>query len=415
MKTIIFLAVLASATSVFAQTSLTSEFKTLITRSKIGKVADQSYCFIKDNTLQGYQPAKIQRIASVTKVISTLLASETLDLHMKFRTKVFVGKDSIHIEGGKDPYFEEDKVMLLMKGLNDLGIKSVKKVTFTPDFHFNDLPMEQYEKVTPERTRARLAAYLSGNTTFLKATWKGIRNFAAEENVLLDELAPVLTAESVTISAENPLLNENPAIYVHDSLPFHELLKSMNVQSKNYVAENVYLLGSAIKPLGAVLTERGIDPKSYLIYTGSGLPVISGQNRVDNLASCATILKVVGALSESLKKHNLKLSDVMAVNGGKDRGSFKERFKDYPETHEAVISKTGTLKQTSTLAGVLLAGNEMPFAILNHTTNAAGARKFQDRFVARMFDYLGPATPMDYIKISIFPWDGSDFLKSEVK
>ena len=91
------------------------------------------------------------------------------------------------------------------------------------------------------------------------------------------------------------------------------------------------------------------------------------------------VIKIIALLSESVKKHNLSLSDIVAVNGGEDFGSFRDRFKDYPETHEAVISKTGTLMHSSTLAGVLLINGQVPFAILNHTTNTSNAKKFQDR------------------------------------
>jgi D-alanyl-D-alanine carboxypeptidase len=118
----------------------------------------------------------------------------------------------------------------------------------------------------------------------------------------------------------------------------------------------------------------------------------------------------VSLLSDSLAIQKLKLSDVMAVNGGKDLGSFRTRFKEYPETHEAVISKTGTLKHTSTLAGVLLTDSVVPFAILNTTTAPATARKLQDKFVSKMFDQLGTPAPEAYSKLSIFPWDGTDFL-----
>jgi len=109
-------------------------------------------------------------------------------------------------------------------------------------------------------------------------------------------------------------------------------------------------------------------------------------------------------LKDSVVKHNLALSDIIAVNGGKDLGSFRERFLKQPETHQAVISKTGTLAIASTLAGYLLIGDEIPFAILNNTAQTQAARNFQDQFVSRMFHHLGQSTPMDYQKISIFPY-----------
>lgn len=390
---------------------LTQEFKTLVAQSKLGVVKEQTYCYSRDGVTYGYQPDKIQRIASVTKLLSTLLASETMDLNQTFLTKVFIGKDSLHIEGGRDPYFEEEKLLLLFKALNNLGYKSFKRVTFSRNFLFNDLAMGSYEKITPEKTRARMAFYLNAkNVTSVRAKWQVVRKFALEEGVELEINSPVLSAKEVLISDVNPLINENPVRYDHRSRPFHALLKSMNVQSKNYVAENVYEAASLIKSFSTLMLEKGIDAKTYMLYNGSGLPVITKNSRKDNLASCSMILKIMVLLSDSLKRHNLGLSDVVAINGGKDLGSFRERFENYPEIHDSVLSKTGTLKHTSSLAGVLLNGVEMPFAILNHTTNSAGARKFQDRFVVRMFDVLGPATPLDYTKISIFPWDGSEFL-----
>lgn len=409
----LFLAAYLLSTSVFASSpELTAEFKTLVAQSKLGAVTEQAYCYAQDGVTLGYQTEKLQRIASVTKLLSTLLVSETMDLHQRFTTKIYIGKDSLHIEGGRDPYFEEDKLLLLMQALNNLGYKSFKKITFNRDFLFYDIALGEYLKITPEISRTRLQFYLSGkNPNSVRAKWQTIRKFAEEEGVTnLAVAAPTISATTIAISDTNPLLNENPAVYIHKSKEFHQLLKTMNVQSKNYVAENVYLAGSAIKKLPILLAEKGISSKTYQISNGSGLPIINGNSRTDNLASCSTILKVISLLTESIKKHNLTISDIMAVSGGKDLGSFRDRFLDYPDLHESIISKTGTLKHTSSLAGILLINGDIPFAILNHTTNSAGARKFQDRFVSKMFDHLGVPTPLDYTKISIFPWDDSDFL-----
>lgn len=411
MKKLFFAAFILSTSVKAANPALTADFKTLVAQSKLGPVTDQAYCYAKDGGTHGYQTEKLQRIASVTKVITTYLASETMDLNRKFTTKFYIGKDSLHIEGGRDPYFEEDKLLLLMKALNELGYKSFKKITFNRDFLFYDIAMGEYARVTPEVSRTRLGFYLLGkNPASVRAKWQAIRKFAGEEGITLEVTSPILTAGSVAIADVNPLLNENPIVFTHQSKAFHQLLKTMNVQSKNYVAENVYEAGQKIKNLSTLLVEKGINPATFKIANGSGLPIIIGKNRTDNLASCSTVLRIIELLSLSIVKHNLEMSDIMAVNGGKDLGSFRERFLDYPETHEAVLSKTGTLKHTSSLAGILLINGNVPFAILNHTVNSSAARKFQDKFVNRMFDHLGVATPLDYEKISIFPWDDSDFL-----
>lgn len=401
--------------SAFAQTAadLIADFKSMIPKSGITPVTEQAFCYEDQDGVQGYQVDKLQRIASVTKLFSTYLATETLDLSKRFETTLYIAGDRLHIAGSRDPYFEEEKLLLLMAALNDLGYKSFKTVTFDSNFKFYDIALSAHANINASNTKTRLTAYLSHkNKTLIKQKWAATVKFAEEEGIALDAtMIPSLQASVVSLSEKNPLLNSAPAIFVHRSRPLHQIIKSMNVMSKNHVAQNLYLEGSRVKSLDALLVEKGLDRKSFKIYNGSGLPIKTSQSRTDNLASCRAVLKLMSLLKESVKKHKLTLSDLVAVNGGKDLGSFRERFLDFPETHEAVISKTGTLMHASTLAGVLMIGEEMPFAILNQTTKIANAKKFQDSFISRMFHHLGEPTPIDYTKISIFPWDGSDFLE----
>jgi D-alanyl-D-alanine carboxypeptidase len=397
MKKSLFLCFAFLLSAVAEAQTLNNEFKSAISEHKVGQVQDQSYCYLKNGSVAGYQVDKLQRIASLSKLFSTLLVSETMNLKQTFATKIYIGKNSLHIEGGRDPYFDKEKILLLFKALNNLGFKSFNTISYSHSFIFHNV---------------NLAFYLNPkNKKVVKSNWNAVRKFAAEEGVDLDEEAPSLSAKSVLIADVNPLQHENPAVYIHRSKPFYKILKSMNVQSKNDVAENVYLAGNAIKPISKLLVEKGIDDKTFKIYNGSGLPIERGSSRVDNLATCKTVLKVITLLSNSIKKHELVLSDVIAVSGGKDLGSFRDRFITYPELSDLVISKTGTLKQTSSIAGILMSGSGIPFAILNHTNKAPAARKFQDGFILSMFHEFGEEAPVTYQKISIFPWDKSDFLR----
>lgn len=393
--------------------SLDDQFKTLLTKYGIAPLKEQAYCYSENGVLNGFQTQKLQRIASITKLFTTFLISETVNLNRTYATKVYLSKDSMHIEGGRDPYFEEEKMLLLFKALNELKHTSFKKITFTSDFLFYDVALGEYEEITPEKTRARFAYFTNPkNKSFVSSTWAKVRKFAEEEGVDLPVTAPFVRASSVSVSAVNPLLGENPFVLTHTSLPLHLLLKSMNVQSKNLVAENLFRQGSRLKSLETLLQENGISSESFKIYNGSGLPIINGSDRLDNLASCETLMRVFALLSESLARQKFDLSEIMAVSGGKDRGSFKERFLQFPKLFESVISKTGTLKHTSSLGGFLLNGAVVPFAILNHTTDTGSAKKFQDEFVSEMFDFIGPPRPMIYQKISIFPWTTGPFFKS---
>ncbi len=396
--------------------ALTSDFQTLLKKYGVGTTTDQAYCYLDNEKVSGYQVDRLQRIASVTKLLTTYLASETLDLHKRYKTKIYIDGDKMHIEGSLDPYFEEEKMLLLMQALNDSGYKSFSEITFDKNLIFSDQALNAHMDITPAHTRSRLAVYVNTkNASYIKEKWRATVKFAAEEGVDLDIAAvPTLSAKTVTLVDKNPLLDRSPIVFEHNSKPLHAILKSMNVMSKNIVAQNVYLESSKIKSFATLMSELGIAATNFKIYNGSGLPITSPK-RIDNLASCRLVLTVTQSLQKSLKKHKLELVNVMAINGGEDLGSFRTRFQKYPETHEAVISKTGTLKNASALAGVLLMDRVVPFAILNHTTNVAQSRSFQDNFVARMFHHLGDAVSLDYTKNSIFPWDNSKFFSPIAK
>jgi D-alanyl-D-alanine carboxypeptidase/D-alanyl-D-alanine-endopeptidase (penicillin-binding protein 4) len=413
MKTFYFLTLFLSF-HILAQDDLAVDyFKDLSERYGISPLSQQSFCYQTETRLIGHRQYQLQRIASLSKIFTTYLASENLDLRRQFRTKFYLTKSTLHIIGGEDPYFEEEKLLLLFKALNERGYHHFEKVTFSSEFHFYDLALGRYLKITPSHTRERLRFYLDKkNRSFINKQWSKIRVFAEEEGVKLSDDSPALSAGSVSLNNSLPK-DQVSEVFIHDSRPLHLIIKSMNVQSKNYVSENVYSMASRSKSLATLLDEQGISSETYSIQNGSGLPIIKAGSRVDNLSSCETMLKVINLLDKSIKKHDLSLSDILAINGGVDLGSFRERFKEFPETFQSVLAKTGTLKNASSLAGVMLTKEKIPFAILNHTTSTEAARHFQDNFVSKLFDVVGPMEPLIYSKISIFPWDDTAFLVPE--
>jgi serine-type D-Ala-D-Ala carboxypeptidase/endopeptidase (penicillin-binding protein 4) len=393
--------------------ALNLDFNNLLNRHGLTPLNDQAYCYELSGFVHGVQVDKLQRIASVTKLLTTYHAAENLDLNRRFETRLFISGDRLHIEGSRDPYFEEEKLLLMMQALNDLGYRSFKSVTFNKDFIFSDAALGSHQDITPAHTKSRLETYLNPvNAKFIRGQWLAAAKFAMEEDVHLDKnLVPSLAAASVALVEANPLKDMSAIIYIHRSRALRDILKSMNVMSKNIVAQNVFLEASRVKTLDTLMASKGIDKSTFKIYNGSGLPIKTSRSRTDNLASCRTVLKVINLLDQSLKRQGLEMSDVVAVNGGKDLGSFRERFLNYPETHEAVISKTGTLMHASSLAGVILTETIIPFAILNHTSSIASSRKFQDQLISRMFHHLGEPLPLNYQRISIFPWQGENFLE----
>ena len=391
----------------FINQACSADFEGTLRDHKVAPLKEQAYCFQSGETITGFQVDRPQRIASLTKIFTTLYASETQDLHRTFKTTLTIEGKRLHIAGSNDPYFEEENMLLLMQALNERGYKSFDEVTFDKDFFFYDLPLSTFLKITPAETRSRLAFFLNlRNQSFLQNLWSDVLKFAEEEGVTLTNLTPPrISAKKVTLVGKNPLKGTT---LVHTSKPLHSILKSMNVMSKNHVAQNIYLESEKIIGAKAFLTAQNLNQME--IRNGSGLPMESGGDRFDNTASCRSILQLLSLLEQSLKKHNLRLLDVMAINGGQDLGSFRNRFKKQPETHQAVISKTGTIKNASSLAGYLSSDELHPFAILNHTSLVLYAREFQDEFVAQLFGDLGAAKPLEYTKLSTFPWSGEDFL-----
>lgn len=416
-KALTFVALGLLTTSVWANPSLTQDFRNLLVRYKIGALANQAYCYQNPNgDIDGYQVSKLMPIASVTKLFTTYFAAELLDLNKRYETKIHIKGDALHIEGSHDPYFEEEKMLLLMKALNERGYTRFKTVTFDNKFKFSDVALGEYQVITSSHIRGKIATYFNseGNRTYIRNKWSTVVKFATEEGVNLEkELAPQMVATSVKLSDVNPIEGQQEAILIHKSKPLHQILKAMNVMSKNLVAEYVYQEASQVKNFSIFMKERGFDTSKINFYNGSGLPVKNGKSRKDNLTTCSIVLKMSELLNESLRSKGFNPSDLIAINGGQDNGSFRDRFEDFPETHRAVISKTGTLAIASTLAGSLETLNgEIQFAVLNKPSSSAAARNFQDHFVSRMFHHLGEAAPIPYEKISIFPWDDSPYFEN---
>ncbi|MFY7992576.1 MAG: D-alanyl-D-alanine carboxypeptidase [Bacteriovoracaceae bacterium] len=404
-------------TASWANTSLTQDFRSLLTKYKVGNLANQAYCY-KDTqgSIGGYQISKLMPIASVTKLFTTYFATELLDLNKRYTTKIYIKGDALHIEGGNDPYFEEEKMLLMIRALNDQGYSSFKTVTFDKNFKFSDLALGQYQVLSTTHILGKIATYMNTdkNNSYVQNKLKSVLKFATEEGINVELSSSLkMKATAVRFSDVNPIRESAEILLTHKSLPLHRLLKSMNVMSKNLVSHYVFDEAAKIQSFNSFMKSRGFDTTKMAFYNGSGLPVKTGKIRKDNLTTCTIVLDLIQKLHQSIVTKGFLPQDIIAVNGGQDNGSFRERFLNFPETHGAVVSKTGTLVVASALSGTLSTlGGEIQFSILNKPNSSLVARKFQDNFVARMFHHLGEAAPVPYEKISIFPWDDSPFFEN---
>lgn len=405
------LALIFLSGSLEASEELNQSFARLLRSYQVSPLSEQTYCYSEAGKILGLNVQKKQRIASLTKLLTTLLAVKKSDLKTRFQTRIYISERKIHIAGGQDPYWEEEKLLLLLKALNEQGIYEIEELSFDENFIFTDLAFNSHADITPSHTAERLKYLLgsSGKKT-ISALWGSVRSFAAEEGIDLPPAFPRFRARKVSISIRNPLENENPIVLEHVSKTLGETLKAMNVMSKNHVSQNIFRQFTKDERFESFMVRLGFKSSDFSVNNGSGLPTLSFA-RQDNEATCSLILGSLKILEDEIQNQGYQISDIMAVAGSTDLGSFRNRFKNYPWLSAGLMAKTGTLRHTSSLAGYLSLNAFEPFAILNHTSSAQSARNFQEAFVASLFTELGNPIAIPYEKISIFPWDGQDFLR----
>ncbi|WP_404789288.1 D-alanyl-D-alanine carboxypeptidase [Altericista sp. CCNU0014] len=305
------------------------------------------------------QGQQLQTPASLTKVATTLAALKTWGPTHQFKTQIWTTgavKDGVlagdlHIQGDGDPLLVTSEAIAIAQQLNALGIRKVTgQLIVSGAFLFNLDPNLQ----------------TAGEQ--LKAVWNS--GTTKSEVEIVGTVASEITQEN---GAEKPLIS-------HASLPLTDILKMMNVYSNNRIAETLTdrLGGPDVLQQIAIETGR-VAPQEILLENGSGL----GQ---DNKLSPRAVVGLFQAIQAELQAQQLSLGDVFPVMGP-DRGTVEER-----KMPAATVVKTGTLWNTSGLAGVLQTQRYGPvwFAVMNSGNDFTdGFRKEQDGFLKRLAQHWG--------------------------
>ncbi|MDA8793112.1 D-alanyl-D-alanine carboxypeptidase [Bacteriovoracaceae bacterium] len=394
---------------------LKKEFSETMRANGLKSKSSHSYCVENEELYGGHGISTTKRIASVTKLYTTLLAIDSLDLHQRFKTYFYYNKKNLHIVGGKDPWFEAEKLFYLIQELNKKGITELKTITFDDSFYANTRPSSQYQPHKNQYTSETLAQYF--NTRRWSQRTKYFYNktieFAEKEGYTIKLGKLKMKAQTIGFSQINPLKNfKDTATYIHTSRPFHAILKGMNSKSKNFVSEFIW---NRIEDKDLKLKDMNLKDSTVSLNNGSGLPIKSSKSRKDNTASCAQVLAMLKELKEKIKIANFDLDDL--IMHGSDVGTFEKRMKKddtQAEVKNQVFAKTGTVRNTSALAGFMYTDNSdtpMNFVVLNHTTSSRVGRKFQDELITKAYQKFKAKdnTPYQYKDRSIFPLDAEFF------
>lgn len=320
--------------------------------------------------------------ASLTKIATTLAALDTWGPDHQFETLVSatgpVKNGVLHgdlvITGGGDPLFIWDEAIALGNSLNRMGIRRVSgNLVIVGDFSVN---YEENPVVSGQLLRQ----------AFNPQQWT--RNFNYRYN-LMPKGTPkpqIAIAGGIKITA-HPLSQTTSLLIRHKSVPLTHILKEMNVQSNNPMADMLTksLGGTEVRSnLAAKLANISLD--ELQLINGSGLGV---ENMISPRATSAMLM----AVDQFLQPYKLSILDVFPVSGLDKGGTMWGRNMPL-----GTAIKTGTLRDVSALAGVLPTRDRglVWFAIINRGGDVYGFRQQQDELLRRLSQHWGTPPTLQF-------------------
>ncbi len=332
--------------------------------------------------------------ASAVKLATALVALQNLGPEHRFVTSLWAGGKIDKITGtltgdlmvtGRDPSFHYEHAIMLARQLNQLGIRTITgNLIVAPGFTMN---FDWSAKHSGQQFLESLDA--ARRSTAATRAW-------LDERTLVGDKESLSNVPSVTISGDVQVGSAPPdavPLLTHKSSKLVDVLKVLLCYSNNFMAERIGENVGGPQAVSATLADKlKIDANEIALSSTSGL----GINRVTPRA----MMKILRALSDELRKHNLSLSDILPV-AGIDPGTLEDRYTDAME-RGSVIAKTGTLVHTdggaSSLVGEMKtkSGRVVLFVILNQHGNVPRFRHNQDGIVNAIQNALGGPAPFDY-------------------
>lgn len=366
-------------------------------------VSEQAYCYTNENgELEGVNKDKFVRLASTSKLVTSLWAIDKWGPNHKFPLSVYIKDHEMHLAGSLDPVLGNEKMMYLISELNARGYFHFSKITFDKNlivYPNAAYGVEDYMYLTPEDVKKTLEKYFN--------TKKWDRDFKNEYSRFKYNPNPLIEADKIEFSNENSFSeDEDVRKLTITSPPLYKYLKNMNVNSNNYIAETLFRGLGGLENFNKYLYKK-IGAYSAMVHfnTGSGLPKFIDGVRHDNQSTCRTMTNLMKLLDTSLNKSNKQLQDIVAVPGT-DMGTFKNRRYMVSERN-SFVAKTGTLTHVTTLLGALdtLSGKSY-FGIYNEAPVINLAKKVQNNLVRTMMGELGGGVSFDYKRMTFDPVDG---------
>jgi D-alanyl-D-alanine carboxypeptidase/D-alanyl-D-alanine-endopeptidase (penicillin-binding protein 4) len=344
-----------------AKSSTTQSVQSQFNRIRGG--SNSAFCYaIDDGTVQGINQDRPVKIASVMKVLTTFWAVEKLGPNYRFRTRIYIqaGNKEMHVEGARDPFFDRQRLFLLLADLNKLGFKDMNRVTFDENFRFDMQALDFTRNPKYAHTEAHVMGSLAARDIKTKMSDAlNTAQWAKDRKVLYTQVAKhsasptfpagvVFKAASVDVVPSNPLAGK-PGVKVYDveSAPLKMYLKEMNILSINPIADEMFATLGGADSFRAFMKEKyGMGTEFAGVYSGSGLPTHGVRH--DTTVSCSAVVRLIRRMDLDLEsKYKLDLADVMMISG-----TDVPQGATFSDGSRALIVKTGTVNGAKNLAGV---------------------------------------------------------------
>lgn len=401
--------------SAFASNATDAEFDKLLTANKINPKNQQSYCYTDaKGKLQGKNVDLQIRLASVSKLLTTLWAVDVKGPDYRYETKLFIKGSNLHIQGSFDPFMSNEKMLFLVSQLNALGYSHFDKITYDKNiqiFPNAQIHTDPYPLITRDSNASNLKLY------FNTASWsKAFKNeydrlaSLAKKDRFIDKVE--FSVDNIQYADKNPLVGSDVKTLTLTSPPLYKYLKETNVKSNNYSSHTIFLdLGGAANFEKYLGDKFGLTSDQVKMYNGNGLPTNINGVRNDNYATCAIMAELIAALKDSAERQGKEIEDVVAVPGN-DGGTFSNRLNS-SDLKNTFVAKTGTLMHTSTLAGAMNTQKGFSFfGIFNQTTDITGAKNTQNGMVKSIMASLGGPKAFDYQVEGFRAYDNNENVKN---
>lgn len=410
-----------TATTAMASQKTDADFDKLLNANKVAPKDQQSYCYTDEKGVaQGKNIDLKIRLASVTKLITTLWAIEEKGPDYRYETKLFIKGSTLHIQGSFDPFMSNEKMMFLISQLNSQGYNHFDKITY--DKNIQIFPNAQahtdpYPLITRESNGKNIQLY------FNTSSWSKV--FRAE----YDRLASLAKKDRFNKSVEFSVgkveyADKNPLVADINSVPedvvvltlaspqLYKYLKETNVKSNNYSSHAIFLdLGGVAKFERFLADKFSLTADKIKLWNGNGLPSRIEGVRRDNYATCVVMTELISSLKDSIERQGKELEDVIAVPGN-DGGTFRNRLNS-SDLKNTFVAKTGTLMHTSTLAGAMSTTKGFSFfGIFNQTTDIVGSKIVQNGMVKSLMDEMGGPKEFSYQVEGFHAYDNNENVKN---